>query len=73
MEAADKSITLDPNYGNGWYNKSIYTIKKGNIDEVISYLKKAIELDKNNLENVKTDTDFDPIRRDARFIKLIYS
>ena len=71
IEAIDKAIKIEnPNYANGWYNKSIYMIKKGKIDEAISCLKKAIELDTNCVEQAKTDKDFDDIRNDKRFIEL---
>ena len=55
-------------------SQSKYAIKKGkkaNIDEAISYLKKAIELNNDYAEEANIDTDFDAIRKDLRFIELI--
>jgi hypothetical protein len=47
--------------------------RERNIDEALSYLEKAIELDKNYLEKVKSDPNFDSIRENIRFCKLISS
>ena len=71
IEVVDKAIKIDPNYANGWCNKSIYLIKKGKIEDALSCLKRAIELDTNYLEQAKIDKDFVDIRNDNRFIKLI--
>jgi hypothetical protein len=38
----------------------------------IENLKQAINLDSKFLEMAKTDTDFDKIRHDSRFINLIH-
>ena len=43
----------------------------GKAKESIGYLKRAIELDKKNREDAKTDKDFDNIRDDPRFKKLV--
>ena len=46
-------------------------IKKGKIDEAVLHLMRAIELNTNYVEQAKTDSDFDDIRRDTRFSNLI--
>ncbi|MFM8295108.1 MAG: TPR end-of-group domain-containing protein, partial [Microcystaceae cyanobacterium] len=44
-----------------------------NIPLAIENLKQAINLDSKYLEMAKTDTNFDKIRKDSRFIHLINS
>lgn len=73
IDEADEAIKLDPRNSIAWYKKSSYSIKKGNVDEGIEDLEKAILLDKSLIEQLATDVDLDPIRRDKRFIKLISS
>ena len=46
-------------------------VKKGEINEALKNLEEAIGLDPMYIEFVKTDKDFDPIRNDERFKKLI--
>jgi len=45
----------------------------GKVDDALTYLKKAIDKDKKNCEKAKADKDFDNIRDDPRFKKLIES
>lgn len=71
IEIVDDTLALNPHFANALYNKSVYLSRKGEIEDSISCLKKAIELDKTYMDNAKTDKDLDPIRKDARFIKLV--
>ena len=71
VQCSSKAIELDPTYANAWYNRSCYMVKKGEINEALKNLEEAIGLDPMYIEFVKTDKDFDPIRNDERFKKLI--
>ena len=71
IQCSDKAIELDPSYANAWYNRSCYMVKKGEINEALKNLEEAIRLDKTYMESAKTDKDFDSIRNDERFKKLI--
>ncbi len=46
-------------------------VKKGDINEALKDLEETIRLDTKYMESAKTDNDFDPIRDDERFKKLI--
>ena len=46
-------------------------VKKGEINEALKNLAEAIRLDETNRDSAKTDKDFDSIRNDERFKKLI--
>ena len=70
-QCSSKAIELDPFYANGWYNRSRYMTKKGQINEVLRNLKEAIRLNNAYLESARTDKDFDSSRNDERFKKLI--
>jgi len=68
----NKSLEILPNNANSYFNKAcIYSLQE-NIDLAIENLKQAINLDCKYLEEAKTDTDFDKIRHDSRFINLIH-
>ena len=43
----------------------------GNIDDALKNLEQAIKLDKSYIESARTDKDFNSIRNDKRFKKLI--
>ena len=68
---SNKAIELDPLDANAWYNRSSYLVKKGELNEAIENLKEAIRLDNKYEESAKIDKDFDSIRNDARFKKLV--
>ena len=46
-------------------------VKKGEKNEALMNLKESIRLDERYLESAKIDKDFDSIRSDERFKKLI--
>jgi tetratricopeptide (TPR) repeat protein len=67
----NKSLEILPNNGSSYFNKAcIYSLQE-NIDLAIENLTQAIKLDSKYLEMAKTDTDFDKIRHDSRFINLL--
>lgn len=72
IDCCDKILEKDSNIVNGWYNRSCFKVKMGQVDEGIEDLTKALQLDKKTVLNLITeDEDFDRIRDDERFKKLI--
>jgi len=71
IQEYDKALAIDPNYARAWYNKSCDLAPMGNIDDSLKNLEQAIRLDKSYIESARTDKDFDSIRNDKRFKKLI--
>jgi len=71
VECCDKVLETEPNHKVAWYNKACFESKSGNTDEAILCLEKAIELDKMFVEIAKIEKDFDNIKTDERFQKLL--
>lgn len=72
MPACEKVISIKPKDSGIWYNKSCTYSLKGNVDKAIECLRRAIELDFEFKENAKEDIDFDNIRSNPEFRKLVY-
>lgn len=66
-----KALKIKPDDASGYFNKACAYALLENIDLAIENLTQAINLDSKYLEMAKTDTDFDKIRSDSRFINLI--
>jgi tetratricopeptide (TPR) repeat protein len=64
-------LELKPDHANTFYNLACFFSRRGKTDDALAYLEKAIEGDKKYREMAKTDEDFDNIRDDPRFEKLI--
>jgi len=71
IECCDKVLGMEPNHGVAWYNKACFESKSGNIDTAIFCLEKAIQLDKLFIDSARTERDFDNIKTDDRFLKLL--
>lgn len=56
---------------SAWYNRACSKVKKGDIEDGLDDLKKAIGIDKNYIELAKQDKDFGGIRNDERFKALV--
>jgi tetratricopeptide (TPR) repeat protein len=67
----DKALELNPKYSLAWYNRACCYAFQEKVEETVHDLKKAIELDLTLLERAKTDSNFDRIRHDERFQKLL--
>jgi len=67
----DQYLQIKPNDHNVWYDKAVCYAYLDNIEEALKHLQEAIELNPERREKAKTDTDFDNIRRDRRFQKLL--
>lgn len=69
-----------------WYNKALevedyvwsyYGIasiygRKGEVDNTVTYLRKAIDIDKAVINVAKEEHDFDPVKKSKEFVELIY-
>jgi len=69
----NRSLELRPDNPHTLYNLACLFSLRRKVEDSIGYLKKAIQLDKKNREDAKTDKDFDNIRDDPRFKKLVES
>jgi tetratricopeptide (TPR) repeat protein len=66
-----RSLKLRPDDPNTLYNLACLYALEGKIDDTITNLEKAIYLDSKNREMAKTDEDFENVRNDPRFRKLV--
>jgi tetratricopeptide (TPR) repeat protein len=67
----DKALEIKPDYANAWFNKACVYALQGDFDKAIESLNKAIQFDPIYQEQAKNDSDFDLIRSDERFKKLL--
>jgi tetratricopeptide (TPR) repeat protein len=67
----NNALKIEPHYHYAYYNKACAYALQENISLTIENLKQAMNLDSKYIELAKTDTDFDKIRHDSRFIDLI--
>jgi len=68
-----RSLKIRPDDPITLYNLSCLFSLWGKTDDALTYLEKALEKEKKYREDAKTDTDFNNIRKDPRFKKLIES
>ena len=71
IECCDEIIRIEPNHGVAWYNKACFESRAGNVDNAISHLEKAIQLNETFREAAKKEKDFDNIRTDECFLRLL--
>jgi tetratricopeptide (TPR) repeat protein len=69
----NRSLELKPDYPAAIYNLACLFSLQSKTNEALDYLEKAIDKDKKSRKEAKTDEDFDNIRGDPRFKKLIES
>jgi tetratricopeptide (TPR) repeat protein len=68
----DKATKIKPDYADAWYNRACSNVAKNEIEKALSDLEKAIEIDKDTyIKLAKEDADFEGIRNNERFKKLI--
>jgi len=71
IECCDKVLDMEPNHGVAWYNKACFESKMGNVDNAISCLEKAIQFNELFIDSARAEKDFENLKTDERFIKLI--
>lgn len=69
----NRSLELRPDHPNALYNLACLFSLWGKPNDALTYLEKAVGKDKKYRELAKTDEDFNNIRDDPRFKKLIES
>jgi tetratricopeptide (TPR) repeat protein len=73
-EAADvlrKGVAAMPDNANLHYNLACFAALSGSTDEAFDHLRRSIELAPAFREAASADSDFDPIRHDPRFAKML--
>jgi tetratricopeptide (TPR) repeat protein len=70
--AATQEVLADyPGNGLMLYNIACSESLLGRADDAFAHLEQALEAAPSLVENARTDEDFDPIRKDPRFDKLV--
>ncbi|KAM3094867.1 tetratricopeptide repeat protein [Phormidesmis sp. 146-35] len=71
--SCEKAIEIKPDYARAWYNKACYLSLEIEIELAVESLKEASKLtpDGKYRTMAQTDSDFDSIRDDERFKKLL--
>ncbi|NCR16547.1 MAG: tetratricopeptide repeat protein [Microcystis aeruginosa LL13-03] len=67
----DQAIKINSNYANAYYNKACCYGLQNNVELAIENLQRAINLDVKYQDMAKTDQDFEQIRGDERFQRLL--
>jgi len=71
LAAYEQALALDSKYTLGFYNTACWHVEKNNIDLAIKNLKRAIDLNPDIKEMAKKEKDFDSIRQNGEFTKLL--
>lgn len=71
LNSADKAIESDPTYGMAWYNKACFLSLLNQIPESIEALKRSIEIDVKNARKAVKDRDFENVRVEEGFRRII--
>ena len=73
-EAADvlrKGVVAMPDNANLHYNLACFAALSGSTDEAFEHLRRSIELLPSFTEAARADSDFEPIRDDSRFERIV--
>jgi tetratricopeptide (TPR) repeat protein len=71
LNSYERALRLKPDAPNPLYNKACCYALQNNVDLTVENLERAISLNPEYREMAKTDSNFDSIREDERFQKLI--
>jgi tetratricopeptide (TPR) repeat protein len=71
LQAVDKAMSLDPNNPNDYYNKAVAFALKQDKEQMMTNLKKAIELKSDFRAQAKSDADFSAFKDDDDFKNLV--
>ena len=69
--ACDRALQLEPELADAYYNRACAYSRLHKREEALRDLKRAIELDEKHRQRAKTDEDFESLRGDAEFRKLV--
>lgn len=71
LDSVEKAIDSDPTDGMSWYNKACYHALLNHIPESIEALKRSIEIDVKNAKKAVKDKDFENIRTDEGYRRIV--
>ncbi|MCY7277229.1 MAG: tetratricopeptide repeat protein [Phormidesmis sp. CAN_BIN44] len=71
IHCCDKAIKINPQYARAYYNKACYLSLQNEIKLVLQTLEQAISLDSRYRSVANRDQDFDLVRGDEQFLKLL--
>ncbi len=71
LACVEKAIDIDPNNGMAWYNKACYLSLMNIPEESLNALKRAIEIDIDYAKKAVKDKDFDNVRSNIMFKRVI--
>jgi len=71
LESLEKAIELKPDDAGAWFNRACLYALKGERENALSDLRRAIELDSSFKEKAKKDKDFEALWDDEEFKKLV--
>lgn len=71
ITAMEQAYRIQPGEAVILYNLSCYWSLAGNRNQALSWLGRALRIDRAFRREIDTETDFDPIRADAEFQKLL--
>jgi tetratricopeptide (TPR) repeat protein len=71
LESFERAIKINSNDANAYYNKAVCYGLQNNVELAIENLQRAINLDVKYQDMAKTDQDFEQIRGDERFQRLL--
>ncbi len=71
LECVEKAIDIDPNNGMAWYNKACYLSLMKSTEDSLNALKRAIEIDIDYAKKAVKDRDFENVRSEIMFKRVI--
>ena len=71
LECVEKAIDSNPTDGMSWYNRACYHSLLNHIPESIEALKRSIEIDVKNAKKAVRDKDFENIRTDEGYRRIV--
>ena len=70
LDAVEKAIESDPNYGMAWYNKACFLSLLNQVPDSLEALKRSIEIDVKNARRSIRDFDFKNVRIEDGFKRI---
>ena len=71
IESCEKAIDVNPNDGMAWYNRACYLSLLNKVNDSLDALKRAIEIDIAYAKKAVKDRDFENVRAEVAFRRII--
>ena len=71
LRADREMVRMEPDSPNAWYNLACSLSLTGQPDDAFAALEKAIALGYDDAEWMQDDDDFEPIKKDPRFARIL--